>query len=194
MGPKPGDKDKAGTSKDTADPKGSNADEKQKEHLARGIRADRNADDPKQSLLDALGDYMVLCGGDSVNDEWRVEMKMRTNGGTAGSYDVYYFNPEGVRFRSRAEAVRHYGLVPIAAPKGASRSQPGASLGKRSRPEIERKPGETLEQVKARRDALEVQKVLDRMLSKVEHLALIGENATKRDAERAKARAEKEKV
>lgn len=194
MGPKPGDKDKAGTSKDTADPKGSNADEKQKEHLARGIRADRNADDPKQSLLDALGDYMVLCGGDSVNDEWRVEMKMRTNGGTAGSYDVYYFNPEGVRFRSRAEAVRHYGLVPIAAPKGASRSQPGASLGKRSRPEIERKPGETLEQVKARRDALEVQKVMDRMLSKVEHLALIGENATKRDAERAKARAEKEKV
>ena len=41
----------------------------------------------------------------------------------------YYFNPEGVRFRSRAEAVRHYGLAPVAAPKGPSKSQPGHRSG-----------------------------------------------------------------
>ena len=42
----------------------------------------------------------------------------------------YYFNPEGVRFRSRAEAVRHYDLVPVAAPKGASKSQPTKGGGR----------------------------------------------------------------
>lgn len=39
-----------------------------KEQHARAIRADRNADDPAQSLLDALEDYMVLCGGDHLAD------------------------------------------------------------------------------------------------------------------------------
>ena len=39
----------------------------------------------------------------------------------------YYFNPEDVRFRSRAEAVRYYGLTPIAAPRGGSKgAKPGA--------------------------------------------------------------------
>ena len=37
--------------------------------------------------------------------------------------------PQGVRFRSRAEAVRHYGLAPVAAPKGPSKSQPGHRSG-----------------------------------------------------------------
>ena len=98
MGSVPGDgNDASAAAKASAD---------EKELVARGIRADRTADDPKRSLLEALGDYMVLCGGDPIDDKWRVEMKMRTNGGTAGSFDVYYFNPENVRFRSRAEAVR----------------------------------------------------------------------------------------
>ena len=180
MGSVPGDgKDASAAAKASAD---------EKELLARGIRADRSADDPKQSLLDALGDYMVLCGGDPIDDKWRVEMKMRTNGGTAGSYDVYYFNPENVRFRSRAEAVRHYGLTPINAPKTASRSQPGGGGGGGGGG---RKPGETLEQVKARRDALEVRRVMDRMLGKVEHLVSVAANAERREAERAAARAEK---
>ena len=180
MGSVPGDgKDASAAAKASAD---------EKELLARGIRADRSADDPKQSLLDALGDYMVLCGGDPIDDKWRVEMKMRTNGGTAGSFDVYYFNPENVRFRSRAEAVRHYGLTPINAPKTASRSQPGGGGGGGGG---SRKPGETLEQVKARRDALEVRRVMDRMLGKVEHLVSVAANAERREAERAAARAEK---
>ena len=34
-----------------------------------------------------------------------------------------------MRFRSRAEAVRHYGLAPVAAPKGPSKSQPGHRSG-----------------------------------------------------------------
>ena len=130
-------------------------------------------------MLEALGDYMVLCGGDPIDDKWRVEMKMRTNGGTAGSFDVYYFNPENVRFRSRAEAVRHYGLAPVNAPKT---STVGAGA---------RKAGETLEQVKARRDALEVRRVVDRMLGKVEHLCAVAAGAERREAERAAARAAK---
>jgi hypothetical protein len=179
MGSVPGDgNDASAAAKASAD---------EKELLARGIRADRTADDPKRSLLEALGDYMVLCGGDPIDDKWRVEMKMRTNGGTAGSFDVYYFNPENVRFRSRAEAVRHYGLTPVNAPKTASRSRPGgggAAAGAR-------KPGETLEQVKARRDALEVRRVVDRMLGKVEHLCAVAAGAERREAERAAARAAK---
>ena len=285
------------------------SDARSKEQQAKKIRADRSAEDPQQSLLDALGDYMVLCGGDPLEDVrpdparrpsppraasraprrghprvvapaplplpprraegarfpprrsprsrlararaltlappsppparaqgWRVDMKMRVNGATHGTYDVvrplaetsnpatpdppatlvlrarraqrdearstcptqlcaaaaaaaaessssssssssaadapnepsphrvprsiahpldhppprttarspspspsplplpprrkkYYFNPEGVRFRSRAEAVRHYGLAPVAAPKGPSKSQPGHRSG-----------------------------------------------------------------
>ena len=169
MGSVPGDgNDASAAAKASAD---------EKELLARGIRADRTADDPKRSLLEALGDYMVLCGGDPIDDKWRVEMKMRTNGGTAGSFDVYYFNPENVRFRSRAEAVRHYGLAPVNAPKT---STVGAGA---------RKAGETLEQVKARRDALEVRRVVDRMLGKVEHLCAVAAGAERREAERDLRRA-----
>jgi hypothetical protein len=32
-----------------------------------------------------------------------VDIKMRTNGASAGTCDVYYFNGEGKRYRSRAE-------------------------------------------------------------------------------------------
>ena len=48
-----------------------------------------------------------------------------------------------------------------------------------------------MEQVKARRDALEVRRVMDRMLGKVEHLVSVAANAERREAERAAARAEK---
>ena len=37
-----------------------------KEVAARSIRADRHAENPEQSLLDALDDYMVLCGGERL--------------------------------------------------------------------------------------------------------------------------------
>ncbi len=36
---------------------------------------------------------------------------MRTNGASAGTCDVYYFNSEGKRFRSRAEIAREYGIA-----------------------------------------------------------------------------------
>mgnify|MGYP001971375429 CR=1 FL=1 len=121
-----------------------------KEQHARAIRADRGADDPERSLLDALDDYVVLCGGEPLEDGWRVDMKMRLNGASEGTYDVYYFNPEGVRFRSRAEAVRHLGLRPIAAPKHASKSQParGGKGGDRDRvPAFAPTPPETPETI-----------------------------------------------
>jgi len=44
------------------------SDARSKEQQAKKIRADRSAEDPQQSLLDALGDYMVLCGGDPLED------------------------------------------------------------------------------------------------------------------------------
>lgn len=35
---------------------------------ARAIRASRSAENPEQSLLDALEDYMILCGGDPLGE------------------------------------------------------------------------------------------------------------------------------
>lgn len=42
-----------------------------------------------------------------------MDIKMRTNGASAGTCDVYYFNPQGKRYRSRAEVGVHSLLVLI---------------------------------------------------------------------------------
>jgi hypothetical protein len=41
--------------------------------------------------------------GQEFEPGWSVDIKMRTNGASAGTCDVYYFNGEGKRYRSRAE-------------------------------------------------------------------------------------------
>jgi hypothetical protein len=48
-----------------------------KEQHARAIRADRGAENPEQSLLDALADYMVLCGGDALAEVRDAEMRVK---------------------------------------------------------------------------------------------------------------------
>jgi hypothetical protein len=34
----------------------------------------------------------------------------RTGGSSSGTSDTYYYNPEGVKFRSRQEVLRKFGL------------------------------------------------------------------------------------
>ncbi|BDA49369.1 probable lysine-specific demethylase 5A at C-terminar half [Coccomyxa sp. Obi] len=62
-----------------------------------------------QQLLDRLKEDILKKGG-KWDDRWRVESKMRTSGNTAGTWDSYYFNPEGKRFRSRQEIMKMLGL------------------------------------------------------------------------------------
>ena len=56
---------------------------------------------------------------------------MRTNGASAGTCDVYYFNPEGKRFRSRAEIARDYG---IAAPTKRAKRGPAVKAPPKHEP------------------------------------------------------------
>ncbi|KAG9153569.1 hypothetical protein Leryth_008508 [Lithospermum erythrorhizon] len=37
--------------------------------------------------------------------DWRIEVRMRTSGATAGSYDRYYISPSGRKFRSKTEVL-----------------------------------------------------------------------------------------
>ncbi|KAG7671650.1 hypothetical protein KSW81_003780 [Nannochloris sp. 'desiccata'] len=55
---------------------------------------------------------------------WRIEVKQRTGGSSAGTSDAYYYNPENKRYRSRAEIARDYGIT-IA--KGSGRGGGGAA-------------------------------------------------------------------
>ena len=51
---------------------------------------------------------MIECGGPpNAMHGWDVTVEVRREGNTAGTYDVYYFNPNKKRFRSRAEVARH---------------------------------------------------------------------------------------
>lgn len=51
-----------------------------KEQHARAIRADRGSENPEQSLLDALEDYIVLCGGEPLEDvsRLRIDIALRS--------------------------------------------------------------------------------------------------------------------
>ena len=51
-----------------------------KEQHARAIRADRGGENPEQSLLDALEDYIILCGGEPLEDvsRLRIDIALRS--------------------------------------------------------------------------------------------------------------------
>ena len=72
--------------------------------------------DPALAALDA---YVRSLGGAPLPPGWRVEVKTRATGASAGHTDAYFISPAGVRLRSRAEVARHLGLAAYAA--GAQR-------------------------------------------------------------------------
>ena len=45
-------------------------------------------------------------------DGWYSRIEVRKEGASAGTFDTYFFAPEGRRFRSRAEVARFFGLEP----------------------------------------------------------------------------------
>ena len=58
-------------------------------------------------------------------------MKQRTGGSSAGTYDAYYYNPEGKRYRSRADIARDYGI-------SAGKSSGRATATKKTIPTLSR--------------------------------------------------------
>ena len=52
---------------------------------------------------------------------WYTKTETRKEGSTAGTFDTYFFSPEGKRFRSKAEIARHFNLD--AAPPKSARTQ-----------------------------------------------------------------------
>ena len=99
-------------------------------------------EDRNRACVEALERYVVACGGsaDLVKNwtvtrgvresrRWRrrdahptqATVETRKEGDTAGTYDVYYFDPAGKRYRSRAEVARAFFLaVPQRRTKAAS--------------------------------------------------------------------------
>lgn len=59
-------------------------------------------------LLQNLGEYLEACGGSqSMVDGWYTKTEYRKEGATAGTYDSYFFSPQGkVRARVRVDLVR----------------------------------------------------------------------------------------
>ena len=85
---------------------------------------------PSQAALDpalaALEAYVLGLGGAPLPPGWRVEVRTRATGASAGHTDAYFISPAGVRLRSRAEVARMLGLSPsaAAAPQRARRDSP----------------------------------------------------------------------
>ena len=88
-------------------------------------------------LLTALAGYLIKCGGEPAHihaalEGWSVRIEQRVNSGsTNGSRDVYYFNPSGSRFRSRAEVARHLvlrGAPPLPPPRPLLSAAPAATV------------------------------------------------------------------
>ena len=61
----------------------------------------------KEKLAVAVEQHGV---GREVIDQWEVRLVARQTGSQVGHFDPQYVSPDGKRFRSRAEALRHLGL------------------------------------------------------------------------------------
>ena len=61
----------------------------------------------KEKLAAAVEQHGV---GREVIDQWEVRLFARQTGSQGGPFDPQYVSPDGRRFRSRAEALRHLGL------------------------------------------------------------------------------------
>ena len=79
---------------------------------------------PKKSYgckeLDDLSEYFVTLGGAPLAPGWTVERHTRS---TDGSGYHYFRNPQNVRFRSKVEAAKHYGIFDNAYGGAASKEK-----------------------------------------------------------------------
>eukprot|EP00890_Picochlorum_soloecismus_P002317 jgi/Picsp_1/3086/NSC_01308-R1_methyl- -binding domain protein 2 len=73
------------------------------------LSASKGRMNQEDSLLDRLRAFFAE-NGKELEKGWRVEIKHRKGGNSAGTSDAYYFSPAGKRFRSRAEIAREYGI------------------------------------------------------------------------------------
>ena len=107
----------------------------------RSTQATMGVEDRNRACVEALERYVVACGGSAdLVKNWTVSTSVRESrrrrridgvatrhrrdthptqatvetrkeGDTAGTYDVYYFDPQGKRYRSRAEVARAFFLA-----------------------------------------------------------------------------------
>lgn len=77
-----------------------------------------------EPALAALDAYVRGLGGAALAPGWRVELRTRASGASAGHTDAYFLSPAGARLRSRADVARHLGLALATAGKRARASTP----------------------------------------------------------------------
>ena len=96
--------------------------------IARQNLASMDTSERNKACVQALERYVVACGGSAdLVKGWTATVETRKEGGTAGTYDVYYFDTSGKRFRSRAEVARAFYL---AVPQRRTKVTAGASFGR----------------------------------------------------------------
>lgn len=92
-----------------------------------GAGAAADPEGAASALMTKLREFVEDSGG-TLPPGWRVEIKVRSAGSTAGTTDAYYFDPAGKRYRSRAEIAKHLGLeVPERARKSSGAAASGSS-------------------------------------------------------------------
>jgi methyl-CpG-binding domain protein 4 len=92
-------------------------------HFAADASADATADnahslsrdnsppaEAQDATLAALAAYVRNLGGGRLPPGWRVDVRTRGRGASAGQTDAYFVSPRGARFRSRREVARALGL------------------------------------------------------------------------------------
>eukprot|EP00962_Isochrysis_galbana_P019769 scaffold5763_cov111-Isochrysis_galbana.AAC.1 len=93
----------------------------EKKARMRGTAGEAGAVGRDHQLIASLAEYLETCGGtSSMVNGWYTRTEVRKGGGTAGTFDTYFFSPAGKRFRSRAEIARFFELE--AAPAKSSKS------------------------------------------------------------------------
>jgi hypothetical protein len=67
----------------------------------------------------------AAAAGGRLAPGWTADVRTRRDGASRGAADIYFYAPDGSRFRSVAQALRAVGLVPGTTPRAA----PGSRLG-----------------------------------------------------------------
>ncbi|EOD15627.1 hypothetical protein EMIHUDRAFT_211170 [Emiliania huxleyi CCMP1516] len=129
-----------------------------KRHRDGGGGAAGSADRDRE-LIAGLGEYLVSCGGaEGLVDGWYTRTEVRKGGGTAGTFDTYFFTPAGKRFRSRAEIARFFQLE--AAPAKSAKSQDAEERKALKSAEREAKKQQKEEAAAARQAQLDAERAL----------------------------------